>query len=82
MLILPIHSKLEAYLEKHQLVKRFEKQKQLLEKNIFHPGLNVELLEPKQLKVFSFRVDHKYRAVFIFHESDVIEVVDINNHYN
>ncbi len=81
MLILPLHSKLEAYLQQRQLVKKFAKQKQLLEENIFHPSLNVELLEPKPLKFFSFRIDRKYRATFIFHKANVIEIVDINNHY-
>ena len=82
MSILPLHRQLEAYLKEHQLVKKFTKQRHLLEENIFHPSLNVELLEPRQFKLFSFRIDRKYRAIFIFHETDLIEIIDINNHYH
>lgn len=60
---------------------RFLKQKELFEANPRHPGLNVELLEPKHLRLWSFRVDRTYRAVFIFRNRDEIEVIDVNNHY-
>ncbi|CAN5460050.1 hypothetical protein BH18ACI1_BH18ACI1_05990 [soil metagenome] len=53
------------YLKKHQIDKKFWKAAELFEKNMNHPSLNVEVLEPKHLKVYSFRVDKKYRAIFI-----------------
>ncbi len=40
MLILPLRGDLQKYLERHNLVRKFAKQKRLLEENIFHPGLN------------------------------------------
>lgn len=79
--MLPLHPEFEKYLKKHGLEAKFTKQKKLLEANIFHPSLNIELLEPKQLRIFSFRIDKKYRAIFIYFGLDVIEIIDINNHY-
>ncbi len=81
MKILPISKELSTYLQKHKLEKKFLKQKQLFEGNIFHPSLETEILEPKHLRVWSFRIDKKYRAIFIFRAKDAIEILDINNHY-
>lgn len=49
--------------------------------NAEHPGLHTEALEPKYLKIYSFRVTKKYRAIFIYRGPDVVEIIDINNHY-
>lgn len=81
MLVLALNQELEKYLKKRGLSTKFNKQKKLFENNIFHPSLNLELLEPKHLKFFSFRIDRKYRAVFIYTNHDTVQVVDINNHY-
>ena len=51
------------------------------ELNPFHRSLETELLEPRKMRIWSFRVDRKYRAIFIFRESDIVEIIDINNHY-
>ncbi len=81
MKILPIHSEIEEYLKKRNLKKKFEKQTQLFQQNSFHPSLETELLEPKKMRIWSFRIDRKYRAIFIFHERDIVEIIEINNHY-
>ena len=81
MKIAPLHSYLSQYLKRHGLGKKFEKQKSLFENNPFHSGLGVELLEPKNMRTWSFRVDRKYRAIFIFREQNTVEIIDINNHY-
>jgi len=84
MKILRFHQELVEYLIKRGLVKKFEKQSKLFTANINHPSLGAELLEPKYLRIFSFRLDRKYRAIFIFraHETiETIEIIDINNHY-
>ena len=81
MLVMPIAKRLEQYLRAHGLKEKFTKQQALFEANPYHPSLNLELLEPKRLRYFSFRVDRKYRAIFIFLASDVIEIIDVNNHY-
>jgi len=81
MRVLPLHPEVVAYLQAHQLVKKFEKQLGFFVKDRTHPSLHVELLEPHHLKIFSFRIDRKYRAIFIFTTSDTIEMLDVNNHY-
>jgi len=81
MEILSLHPEIADYLKKHKLEKKFNKQARFLETDIRHPGLGVELLEPKHLKLFSFRVNRKYRAIFIFRDNDAIEIIDVNNHY-
>ena len=81
MIILPIHPEIIEYLKKRQLFRKFQKQYDLLLTNLNHPSLNLEVLEPKHLKVYSFRVDKKYRAMFIFRGPDIVEVIDVNNHY-
>lgn len=81
MRILPIHREIEKYLKIRKLEKKFEKQITLFKENLFHPGLRTELLEPRKMKIWSFRIDRKYRALFIFLEKDVIEIIDVNDHY-
>lgn len=81
MEILPLDPELRDYLKRRRLEKKFEKQKILFEDSPFHPSLNTELMEPRRMRIWSFRLDRKYRAIFIFREKDTIEVVDINDHY-
>lgn len=81
MIVFPLSARLEKYLKKHSLVKQFAKQKGLFEKDPFHPSLQTEILEPKHLKFYSFRITRKYRAVFVYIGNDQVEIIDINNHY-
>ena len=81
MKIIALHSEIREYFKKRGLEKKFEKQKRFFEENPFHPSLETEILEPREARVWSFRVDRKYRAIFIFREKDTIEIIDINNHY-
>ncbi|MBF0099626.1 MAG: hypothetical protein HQK77_01830 [Desulfobacterales bacterium] len=80
MNIKPLKDTIKKYLKKHHIEKKFEKAQELFEQDINHPSLNVELLEPKHLKVYSFRIDIKYRAIFIVADNEV-EVITITNHY-
>ena len=82
MIILPLDSELSEYLQTKKLFKKFEKQKILFEQNPFYPGLNTELLEPRGMRLWSFRLDKKYRVIFIFHNSSTVEIIDVNNHYD
>lgn len=50
-------------------------------RNPFYPGLGTELLEPRSMKLWSFRIDRKYRVIFIFQNPTIVEIIDINNHY-
>lgn len=81
MIILPLHPGVAEYLEKRNLVKKFEKQARLFKVNPFYPSLETELLEPRAMRIWSFRVDRKYRAIFIFRGGDAVEIIDVNNHY-
>lgn len=81
MRVNPLDSESEKYLLKHNLLKKFNKQLNLFLNDPRHPSLNTERLEPKQYKLFSFRIDRKYRVVFVFLEPDLIEIVEINDHY-
>ncbi len=78
MKILPLHHELKEYLKARQLDKKSEKQTNLFIENPFHPGLRTELLEPRRMKIWSFRVDKKYKVLFVFIEK---EIIDINDHY-
>ena len=80
MKIKPLKTDVEKYLKKHQLVKKFAKAKVLFEEDFQHPSLNVEILEPKHLKIYSFRLDKKYRAIFIVVD-DEAEIITVTNHY-
>ena len=80
MQINPLRNDLVKFLKNHGLKKKVNKQKSLFENNPQHPSLNTELLEPKSLKLYSFRINIKYRAVFIIVEGNA-EIIDINKHY-
>jgi Txe/YoeB family toxin of Txe-Axe toxin-antitoxin module len=69
------------YLRKHGLVKKWRKSKELFENDPSHPSLNTELLEPKHRLIYSFRIDRKYRALFICLPDDNVEVVAVTKHY-
>ena len=81
MKILPLHLDITDYLKKRKLEDKFEKQKRLFEQNPFYPGIETELLEPRKMRIWSFRIDRRYRAIFIFREASVVEIIDVNNHY-
>jgi len=81
MEILALHPELREYLRRRRLTRKFIKQKRLFEKDVFHSSLRTELLEPKRMCIWSFRLDRKYRAIFIFKTKNAVEIIDINDHY-
>jgi len=81
MIVLPLSPKQDKYLRDHGLVKKYTKQVEILSSNIHHPGLNLELLEPKDKGIYSFRLDIHYRALFVFHSPEIVEIIVITNHY-
>lgn len=81
MQVKPLRQDLISYLKRHDLTRKYEKQVKLFSANFRHPSLHTEILEPKSLKLYSFRIDRKYRAVFILTKKDTAEIVDINDHY-
>lgn len=81
MNVKPLRSKFKKYLKKHNLSKKFNKQVEVFKNNPRHPSLHTEALEPTSLKLHSFRIDRKYRAIFGITEEGEVEIVDINDHY-
>jgi len=81
MVVKQLRPDLKRYLQKHNITKKYLKQTKIFEDNPPHPSLNTEILEPRHLKIYSFRIDQKYRAVFIMTGHNEAEIVDINLHY-
>lgn len=80
--ILSVGPDIHAYLKKHNLTKKFNKQIVLLGNNLSHPSLHVERLEPKIKGIYSFRLDAKYRALFIFRDDlSALEFLVVTKHY-
>ncbi len=77
----PLREDIEEYLKAHGLTKKWQKARTLFTANPRHPSLHTELLEPKENLVYSFRLDQQYRAIFLVHDDDSIEVIKITNHY-
>jgi Txe/YoeB family toxin of Txe-Axe toxin-antitoxin module len=80
MEIKSLRTDLKKLLKKHRLEKKFLKQSKIFEKNPRHPSLATEKLEPKTLNLYSFRLDRKWRAIFVVVDGKV-EIIDINLHY-
>jgi len=72
---------INKYIKRHGLSKKWEKAKKLFENDPLHPSLNTELLEPKHRLIYSFRIDRKYRALFICLPEDKVELIAITKHY-
>ena len=80
MEIKPLREDLKSYLHEQGLGKKWEKARRLFEHNFRHPSLHVELLEPRWRGIYSFRLDLKYRALFLIRNGKA-EVFQITNHY-
>lgn len=76
----PIRSDLEKYLEQHGLTKKWQKITRFFERNMRHPSLHTELLEPRWRGIYSFRIDKQYRALFFVTDGKA-EVFQITKHY-
>jgi len=80
MQVRPLSQKLLKYIKDHNLENKFKKQLFRFQCNPRHPSLNTELLEPKHRRIYSFRLDRKYRVIFVITNSEA-EIIDINDHY-
>ena len=81
MFIKQLRDDLKKLLKRYNLEKKISKQQRLFEQNLLHPSLHTEKLEPKHLHIYSFRIDKKYRAMFILTPDKKAEIIDINLHY-
>lgn len=70
-----------AYIVSHNLESKWKKARSLFERDIHHPSLKTELLEPHWRGIYSFRVDQKYRALFFINSDGIAEVFSVTNHY-
>lgn len=61
-------------------LKIVKKQFELFLKNLFHPSLNTEKLEPKNKNIWSFRINKKLRVIFTFNVDETIVLLDIGPH--
>lgn len=75
-----VTTKVNIYVKNHLLQKKWDKAVALFESDIKHPSLETELLEPKHEMVYSFRIDRKYRAMFMI-KNNVAFVFRVTNHY-
>ncbi len=78
----PLRKDLLKYLSNHGLLERFKKQLDYFLNDPSHPSLNTEKIKIKNYEAYSFRIDRKYRVIFVYYSDDSIEIVDINNHYH
>ena len=79
--IIELRTDIEEYIKKRGLSKKWVKSKKLFENNPSHPSLNTELLEPKHRLIYSFRIDKRYRALFICLSGETIEILAVTKHY-
>ena len=80
-IIVDLREDLKRYIQNHNLSKKWEKAKRLFEGDPSHPSLSTELLEPKHRLIYSFRIDKKYRALFICLPGSSIEIIAVTKHY-
>ena len=79
--ITDLRDDIEKFIQKHGLSKKWEKARKLFENDPSHPSLNTELLEPKHRLIYSFRLDKKYRAIFICLPEEKVEIIAVTKHY-
>jgi len=79
--ITELREDIREYIKKHGLLKKWHKAKSLFENNPSHPSLNTELLEPRHRGIYSFRIDIKYRALFICQSESIVEIIAVTKHY-
>jgi hypothetical protein len=81
MKLTPLRRDLREYLQRHQLTKKWEKAQAFFEDNIRYSSLYTELLRPHWRGIYSFRLDRRYRALFLINEDGEAEVFQITNHH-
>lgn len=81
--VLPLREKLKEKAKKYGVLNKLEKQISFLSINPNHPSLHLKLLEPHEVGLYSFRIDRKFRAIFVLlQEENSIEVIAITVHYH
>ncbi len=81
-IIADLREDIEEFIQKHGLSKKWERARKLFENDPSHPSLNTELLEPKHRLIYSFRLDKKYRVLFICLPDGRVEIISVTKHYH
>ena len=81
MRVRTLRDDLVRYLATHGLEKKWAKCRALFEVDPFYPSLRVELLEPREHRIYSLWLDRRYRALFIYLGEQEIEIIAFTNHY-
>ena len=80
--LVPLSKRIRLKATKYGIEKKLIKQCLYLSKNSKHSSLYIELLEPKQHGIYSFRIDRKYRALFFFRKDvSAVEIIAVTLHY-
>lgn len=80
--ILPCSKMVLKKVKAFGLEKKFNKQLTIFSQDPRYPSLHTELLEPKEYRIYSFRIDQKYRVLFIFRkDKNAIEIINVTSHY-
>jgi Txe/YoeB family toxin of Txe-Axe toxin-antitoxin module len=79
--IIELRNDIEKYIDQRGLRKKWKKVKELFERDPSHPSLHTKLLEPKHRLIYSFRIDRKYRALFIAAKEGDVEIIAVTKHY-
>ena len=83
VIVLEVDARIIAKAIRLGVKKKFDKALKLFKNNPFHPSLNTELLAPKSMGIWSFRVDKKIRVLFFFRDDKkVVELLNITVHYH
>ncbi len=75
-----ISDDLIAFLEKRNLVNQYKKAKEYILKWLTKQ-VDLKLREPKNDKVYYFRLNRQYRAICKI-EGDILKIFDIDDHQN
>ena len=59
---------------------QIDKQVEFLKKDMTHPNLHTEKLEPKNLGLYSFRINKQMRGIFTL-DGNTIEITSLSKHY-
>lgn len=62
----PLENDVEQTVRKFGLRRKWSKAKRLFEKNLRHPSLHTELLEPRWRGIYSFRIDPQISGLIFY----------------
>lgn len=79
--IAPLKPHLRKYLIRFGLLKKWEKTKEMLEKDLSYPSLCFKKIVLEHTDFYSFRLDKQYRGI-CYYQNNKIHVVMFTNHYH